>query len=369
MRLRRLLDRRHLYIYRPLLPLDNLHSAFGHSHGEHYFSSARQIPHLSHVSYRRPLLTLRPLVTPSQVTHIYPPLLPPKHPPQNNTYRYSRLLRVNKYTLFCLGYTGCEPARKKKTQVNAAVSKVEPSAQPSLPLRHTSLLRTFKDLILTMPSFLRGHSRAFSYPPGLDNVDDGLPDIDDEPFAHFLTPVSEEDNPYDPSSFNAGIVAHDYPRTIKTSKFKSNVSDKWARYVKQNHTQLHTRYHHATIPEEDEESFMGLDDERLNDTPHTVTQITTPRVTVLEPTRGRAQELVDRKERNRRRYSRTLSGHRHSWREPSPELFDIDESEEEESVAVRRAKLQKAKDGAERRRSSTRSKSRARPDMSERSRL
>jgi hypothetical protein len=220
-----------------------------------------------------------------------------------------------------------------------------------------------------MPSFLRGHSRAFSYPPGLEDVNDGLPDIDDEPFAHFLTPVSEEDNPYDSSSFNAGIVAHDYPRTIKASKFKSNVSDKWARYVKQNHTQLHSRYHNATIPEEDEESFMGLDDERLNDTLHTVTQITTPRITVLEPTRGRAQELVDRKERNRRRYSRTLSGHRHSWREPSPELFDIDESEEEESVAVRRAKMQKAKDGAERRRSSTRSKSRARPDVSERSRL
>jgi hypothetical protein len=229
-----------------------------------------------------------------------------------------------------------------------------------------------------MPSYLRSHSRAISFPPCYQSDgfasshENGLPDIDDEPFAHFLTPVSEEDDPYDPSSFNAGIVVHDFAHTSKASKFKSNVSNKWARYVKQNHTQLHTQYHNASIPEEEEEeeSFMGLDDDRLNDTPHTVTQITTsPRITIMDPTRGRAQELVDRKERNRRRYSRTLSGHRHSWREPSPELFDIDESEEEETAVFRRAKIQKAKDGAERRRSSTRSKSRARADMSERSRV
>ena len=108
---------------------------------------------------------------------------------------------------------------------------------------------------------------------------------------------------------------------------------------------------------------MGLDDERLNYTPQTIAH-TSPRITVTEPTRGRAQVLVQRKERNRRqRSSRTLSGHRHSWREPSPELFTVDESEEDE-VTVRRAKTR-----VERRRSSTRSKSRARVDVGERARL
>ncbi|KAJ4312039.1 hypothetical protein N0V94_007645 [Neodidymelliopsis sp. IMI 364377] len=226
-----------------------------------------------------------------------------------------------------------------------------------------------------MPSYLRAPSRSFSFPPCIDSVevepsyDAGLPDIDDEPFAHFLTPLSEEDDPYDPMSLSAGIVINDGPRTSKASKFKSNVSDKWARYVKQNHTQLHTRYHVPSIPEEDEESFMSLDDDRLNYTPQTVAH-TSPRITITEPTRGRAQELVQRKERNRRqRSSRTLSGHRHSWREPSPELFTVDESEEEEAPVVRRSKTRKPKDGAERRRSSTRSKSRARVDAAERARL
>lgn len=226
-----------------------------------------------------------------------------------------------------------------------------------------------------MPSYLRAPKRSFSFPPCIDNVEvessyeAGLPDIDEEPFAHFLTPLSEEDDPYGPLSWSAGIDNYDGPRTNKASKFKSNVSDKWARYVKQNHTQLHTQYHAPAIPEEDEESFMGLDDDRLNYTPQTVAH-TSPRITITEPTRGRAQELVQRKERNRRqRSSRTLSGHRHSWREPSPELFTVDESEEDEVFVARRARTRKAKDGAERRRSSTRSKSRARADVSERARL
>ncbi|PSN72133.1 hypothetical protein BS50DRAFT_583718 [Corynespora cassiicola Philippines] len=224
-----------------------------------------------------------------------------------------------------------------------------------------------------MPSYLRS-SRSYSYPPCIDSVEwdapveADLPDIDDEPFAHFLTPVVEEDDPYDGLSLSAGIIVSEGPRASKTTKFKSNVADKWARYIKQTNTPLHTRYHESSSTDEDDddESFMQLDDHRLNDTPHVVAQLTNspPRVSMAEPTRGRAQELVSRKKSNsRRRYSRTLSGHRHSWREPSPDLFTVDESEEEESPVLRRStKTRKAKDGVERRRSRVR-------DVVERSRL
>jgi hypothetical protein len=188
--------------------------------------------------------------------------------------------------------------------------------------------------------------------------EDQLPDIDEDPFAHFLTPVAEEDDPYDGLSLSAGIIVPDGPRTSKSSKFKSTVADKWARYVKHNHVQLHQQYHEydPTAAEEEEDSFMQLDDDRLVDTPHTVSQLSRPpppRIVVTEPTRGRAQELVARKTRNRRRYSRTLSGHRHSWREPSPDLFTVDESEEEEVLTLKRTKTnsRKTKDGEGRRRS------------------
>lgn len=226
-----------------------------------------------------------------------------------------------------------------------------------------------------MPSYLRNpkNSRSYSYPPCIDSIDFAsppeadLPDIDEEPFAHFLTPVVEDDDPYDPLSLSAGIIVPDGPRSSKASKFKSNVADKWARYVKTNHGHIHRHYHTAQ-PDDDEESFMTLDDARLNDTPQVVSQLTTPtpRITVTEPTRGRAQELVSRKARSRRRYSRTLSGHRHSWREPSPDLFTVDESEEDEPPLLRRTKTKKAKDGVERRRSS---KSRVRSEVAEKSRL
>ncbi|OAL01147.1 hypothetical protein IQ06DRAFT_293268 [Phaeosphaeriaceae sp. SRC1lsM3a] len=221
-----------------------------------------------------------------------------------------------------------------------------------------------------MPSYLRSPYRSYSYPPCIDSVDtdydNNLPDIDEDPFSHFITPINEDEDPYD-LSLSAGIMIPDGPRTSKATKFKSNVADKWARYVKQSHTQLHTRYHTPTIMEEDEESFMGLDDNRLFDSPSPVSHISPPRITISEPSRGRAQELVARKQQNRRRYSRTLSGHRHSWREPSPDLFTVDESEEEESPVLRRSRTRKAKDGAERRRSSTRSRSRM--DVAERARL
>lgn len=252
---------------------------------------------------------------------------------------------------------------------------VEHSSEPSLLVRRSSSLRAVKDVVSAMPSYLRSsiNSRSYSFPPCIDSIDfgspaaDNLPDIDEEPFAHFLTPVYEEDDPYDPLSLSAGIIVSDGPRTTKASKFRSNVADKWARYVKSNHSQLHGRYH-ATPLDDEEESFMQLEDDRLNDTPHMVKQLTTspPRITVTEPTRGRAQELLSRKARSRRRYSRTLSGHRHSWREPSPDLFTVDESEEDELPVLRRTKTKKTKDGVERRRSS---KSRARGEVAEKSRL
>ncbi|KAF2469432.1 uncharacterized protein BDR25DRAFT_49360 [Lindgomyces ingoldianus] len=211
-----------------------------------------------------------------------------------------------------------------------------------------------------MPSLLR-HSRSYSYPPCIDTVElaspmvEDLSNIDENPFEHFLSPLLEEDDPYDGLSMSAGIIVPDGPRTSKSSKFKSTVADKWAQYVKQNHLEIHGRYHDAAL--DDDESFMQLDDERLMDTPHMVSQLsspTTPKIIITAPTRGRAQEHVVRKGRSRHRTSRTLSGHRHSWREPSPELFTVDESQEEaESPTLKRTKTRKTKDGAERRRSKT----------------
>ncbi|EAT89983.2 hypothetical protein SNOG_03252 [Parastagonospora nodorum SN15] len=125
-----------------------------------------------------------------------------------------------------------------------------------------------------MPSYLRNPYRSYSYPPTLEGIEEdyenNLPDIDEDPFAHFITPIDDED-PYD-MSLSAGIMVADGPRASKASKFKFNVADKWTRYIKQSHTGLHKQHHTTTIVEEEEdedeeESFMGLDDARLNERP------------------------------------------------------------------------------------------------------
>lgn len=224
-----------------------------------------------------------------------------------------------------------------------------------------------------MPSHLRSTHRPFSCPPWVELAEeeasptDDLPDMDEDPFSHFISPISAADDPYE-LSLSAGIV-HDGPRISKASKFRSNVAKKWARYVQQNQTNTHGRQR-APLPqdEEEEETFMGLDDDRLNETPYMVSQLSPPRVAVGDAGRGRPQELLARKTSNRRRWSRT-SGHRHSWRAPSPDLFTVDESEEEDCTVLRRTRTRKHKEGSDRRKSSTRSRSRARYDMGEKSKL
>ncbi|KAF2272370.1 uncharacterized protein EI97DRAFT_445824 [Westerdykella ornata] len=225
-----------------------------------------------------------------------------------------------------------------------------------------------------------------------------LPDIDDDPFAHFISPVSDDDDPYDVLSLSAGIIVSDATSSAsatstspKTSKFKSSVAEKWARYVRLHHVQLHQRYHDdddddgdgvagrddgddREEEEEDDESFVQLDDDRLLDTLHTAPQLRGPPpifisppaspeqedeedededededlglTLEMEPTRGRAQELlasgkkaaakarVRPRARGRRRYGNAaaLMGatrRRRSWREPSPDLFTVEESASE----------------------------------------
>lgn len=210
-----------------------------------------------------------------------------------------------------------------------------------------------------MPAFLTSHSRNYSWPPAIfhivdasslgsvlstkeqrklvyDNTDDQLPDIDEDPFAHFISPVTDEDDPFDVLSLSAGILPVDNMSHVsKANKFRSTVAKKWARYMARNHPQLalagqrHGDIHGMsgalpTIEEpEDEEDEQYVD------------SFGRPcKLDVREPTRGRAQDLLspDRRQRGRQR-SQTLSRHRHSWREPSPELFTVDE-EEESTVAT-----------------------------------
>jgi hypothetical protein len=176
-------------------------------------------------------------------------------------------------------------------------------------------------------AFLNRHHRNHSWPPlfHLHLIDlnahkqpAALPDIDEDPFAHFITPITEEDiQEEDPFSaaFSAGIIPSTSPSAAqshasKTKQIRERVSEKWARYL--------ARHHHDRLASPDafeKESYL-LDDPSYKTVIH-------------EPRRGRSDSLLAEQGIRRPRASRTLSGHRHSWREPSVDIWTVLEEEED----------------------------------------
>ncbi|KAI9657382.1 MAG: hypothetical protein M1821_003064 [Bathelium mastoideum] len=164
------------------------------------------------------------------------------------------------------------------------------------------------------------HKRHHSWPPILHLVEikkeKSLPDIDEDPFAHFITPISEEDDPFD-TVFSAGILDAPADDVPKANKFYNKIATSWAKYVARHHVTLHEQYHQE-----------ASDDRPYNTVIH-------------EPTRGRPDIR-----QKRPRTSRTLSGHRHSWREPSVDIFTVmEESEDQVKEAQVDNKLLSVPDG------------------------
>ncbi|KAK3063509.1 hypothetical protein LTS18_014958, partial [Coniosporium uncinatum] len=213
----------------------------------------------------------------------------------------------------------------------------------------------------TMPRRRLGHyHRTYSWPPCTqllpnDNMSkrEPLPDIDDEPFAHFITPITEADDPFDASLFNAGIEPAE-PAASRISRFRARLEQRWSQYVARHHVLLHAVSHEdftagdffATRPRQrrNANTFCDLDSPRPPSLTPTI-KIITPedverelaaeREAHYELTRGRASDLLADTARQRRRGcrpSRTLSGRRHSWREPSTDIFTV--IEEPETAAI-----------------------------------
>ncbi|KAK5017071.1 hypothetical protein LTR16_000791 [Cryomyces antarcticus] len=185
------------------------------------------------------------------------------------------------------------------------------------------------------------HHISYSWLPSLhlfNNVTPSQstpPEIDEDPFAHFISPVVEEDDPFDNLAYSAGIVTVESEQLSKVAVWRARIAEKWAKYVARNREDLHWQYHdnkdrlYRTILVEPEPLSPGS---------------SSPSIVVTDfdegPVRGRALEILPQKEKKRPRRgraSRTLSGHRHSWREPSVDLFTV--LEEKESPEQSRVEL------------------------------
>ncbi|KIW04645.1 uncharacterized protein PV09_04390 [Verruconis gallopava] len=161
-------------------------------------------------------------------------------------------------------------------------------------------------------SRLSAYNRNHSFPPSIryvqkpsKSLSQPLPDIDDEPWAHFLAQDEDEDEQFaDYLHFDAGILAGSETQKRKANKFRS-FSVEADRNIKHHHGALHRR--------QLEHGFLSQQRLRAQ---HEDTDRPIPaskRSLAISASGGSA----------RRQMVRRHSGHRHSWQEPS--LFTVTE--------------------------------------------
>lgn len=178
------------------------------------------------------------------------------------------------------------------------------------------------------------HERTTTSPP---------PDIDEDPFSHFLSPVLDDEDPFDDWSYTAGIVPHmPVSHASKKAKFQSRLADRWETFISRQHQHLQSPP--RTPPSEDSLPDLLESDEEGYQTPVSLSppqpqallslsdftdgwDADRVRDAGLESQRrrlafGKGMKLPLKRPRARST-SRTLSGKRHSWREPSEELWTV----------------------------------------------
>lgn len=169
--------------------------------------------------------------------------------------------------------------------------------------------------------------------------------MDEDPFSHFISSTSHtDDQDEEPIMMSAGIHNTESVE-LRRDRFCANLAHRWARSVraKQQFTSPHTQ---TSSPGNDRMALSepGFSDMEVREPSWIVNnnRPDIPRIVVTEwdaPTRDRSQTLLmeARRLRRRRRTSRTLSGHRHSWQEPSPDLYTVLEEGFNNDVAVESA--------------------------------
>lgn len=164
-------------------------------------------------------------------------------------------------------------------------------------------------------SRLGHHSRNHSFPPALHfrqrpskALNAPLPDINDEPWLHFLS-NSEEDEYVDHLHFDAGILSTTESSKRKANKFRPAASKKWS-------DQPTVHHHHGEFQRsEDEHGYVRNRPD--------------PFAGIWGDADMAASHPSDVGRQPKHHSRRTSSGHRHSWQEPSINLFTLDEENNE----------------------------------------
>jgi hypothetical protein len=128
-----------------------------------------------------------------------------------------------------------------------------------------------------------------------------------------MTPVIEDDGFADYLDYSAGILTNSRASKKKSNKFRPSNSKKW------NHQVIN--YHHGIFPRK--AGSHGFVENRPDPWSHVVEIDINTSVEIEE----RDVQVAQLRLRGRSK-DRTSSGHRHSWREPSVDLFTVNEESE-----------------------------------------
>jgi hypothetical protein len=93
------------------------------------------------------------------------------------------------------------------------------------------------------------HHRRYTWPPSLHlidvtNIRIPLPDIDEDPFAHFVSPTSPDDDDQDDHVvYTAGILQTDpiSMQSEKAFKFRTSISRRWKAFFSKYRAKIHSR--------------------------------------------------------------------------------------------------------------------------------
>ncbi|KAI5208139.1 hypothetical protein E4T39_01546 [Aureobasidium subglaciale] len=190
-------------------------------------------------------------------------------------------------------------------------------------------------------------------------------DIDQDPFSHFLSPVLDEDDPFDGLDYNAGI---DSPFEEEVEQKRTKFRVMWGNFLSSRRSPSPPKSQQApprTPPSEDQLPELVIDDLEGFGSPSSSPPARHPSLTILKDTIQEEDEEVDGWEADRRRSRilrrknnfhlnemdrpvtapsprahrpklqrprykrfRTLSGRPHSFVAPSPHLWTVSEHDE-----------------------------------------
>lgn len=185
-------------------------------------------------------------------------------------------------------------------------------------------------------------------------------DIDEDPFSHFLSPVMDEDDPFDGLEYNAGITTFDEEVEHKRTNFRARLEEKWGNFLsRRSPSPPKDQRPPRTPPSEDQLPELIIDDLEGFGSPSSSPPTFLPtlkemieendsvdgweadrRRTLRRKNNFRLDDMdrpvtapsptISRPKTQRPRYKRlrTLSGRPHSFVAPSPHLWTVSEHDE-----------------------------------------